>query len=833
MKSVAVPLLLVSWGTSLAAAQGPTVEFNRDIRPILSNNCFVCHGPDNNLRKAKLRLDTDKDAAGVRGGASVIVPGKPQESELYRRLITHEESERMPPKKANRELTKQQIDLIRRWIEQGAVYQKHWSLITPTRAATPKVKTPGWVRNPIDAFVLARLEVEGLKPSPEADRRTLLRRLSFDLTGLPPTWEEMQAFEKDTDPQAYERAVERLLASPHFGERLALFWLDVVRYADTGGYHSDNHRDVWMYRDWVIEAFNRNIPFDQFTIEQLAGDLLPGATVSQKIGSGYNRLLQTTEEGGAQPKEYQAKYYADRIRNFATGFMGLTLGCTECHDHKFDPFSLKEFYQLQAFFADIQEKSVGRQEQTPLVMPEQAEKLKRLDGDIAALEKALLAPSPELDQAQAKWEAEVRASAAKGLPKEIAALFAVDAKKLNAKQKQALTVYYRENVAGASKASGQKLAAFKKEKSELLKTVPTSLISISGPPRTIRVLPRGNWLDDSGEIVKPATPASLPALKVTGDGRATRLDLAKWLVSPEHPLTSRVFVNRLWALYFGQGIAKTMDDLGAQGAWPTHPELLDWLAVDFRESGWDVKRLIKLIVTSNAYRQTSKASEVLKQRDPYNELLARQGRFRLDAELVRDNALAVGGLLVKKIGGPSVKPYQPAGYWKYLNFPMREWYHDKNENQYRRGLYTYWQRTFLHPSLLAFDASTREECTVQRPRSNTPQQALVLLNDPTYVEAARALAERILKEGGKSAAERIDFAFRTALQRHARSEEVKILSDLLVQHLKDYQADTKAAEAFLRVGERLLPKDLAASELAAWTQLARVVINLHEMITRN
>jgi hypothetical protein len=763
-------LVLVS-AAMPAAAQGAKVrrvEFNRDIRPLFSNTCFVCHGPDNKLRKAHLRLDQRESA--IKKG--VIVPGKPAESEVYKRLTSTDPEERMPPPKLKKDLTKEQIELVRLWIEQGANYQGLWSLIPPRRPAVPAVKNTSWVRNPIDNFILARLEKEGIAPSAEADSGTLIRRLSLDLRGLPPTPQEVDAFLADHSSDAYEKLVDRFLLSPAYGERLAVYWLDVVRYADSGGYHSDNPREVWMYRDYVIQAFNKNLPFDRFITEQLAGDLLPKATREQRIASGFNRLLQTTEEGGAQPKEYTAKYQADRVRNSGTIFLGLTLGCCECHNHKFDPFTTKEFYQFAAFFADVQETAVGRQPQTPMPSPAQAAQLKRLDEQMATLAKQ-----------------------------------------------------------GKQPAIQKQLAALKQQKELLKKTIPTTLVSTAGPPRLVRILHRGNWLDDSGEIVQPGTPAALPPLPVKGR-RATRLDLARWMVSEDNPLTARVFVNRLWMLFFGQGLCKTPGDFGSQGAWPTHPELLDWLAVEFRDSGWDVRHIIKLMVMSRTYRQTSTIRPDLKVADPYNDLLARQGRFRLDAEFVRDNALAISGLLAHKVGGPSVKPYQPAGYWQHLNFPKREWYADKGEDQYRRGLYTFWQRTFLHPSLLAFDASTREECTIARPRSNIPQQALVLLNDPTYVEAARALAERLIREAGPSVEKRIQHAYRLALCRPAQPEEVRLLSDLYERHRREYQADRKAAEALLHVGQRPVPADLPPDELAAWTSVARAVLNLHETITR-
>ncbi|MBI3824274.1 MAG: DUF1553 domain-containing protein [Planctomycetes bacterium] len=778
---------------SVVAAQPPhKIEFNRDIRPILSNNCFVCHGPDNNLRKAKLRLDDEKDAH-----AKVITKGEPLISEMFTRLVTDEPGKKMPPAKSKKQLTKAEIQLIFDWIEQGAKYEPHWSLIAPKKHEVPKVKgSPG---NDIDRFIIARLEKEGLKLSDEADPRTLIRRLSFDLTGLPPTPDEVGDFVKEyagaKREAAYGKVVDRLLASKHFGERMAVHWLDVVRYADTAGYHSDNDRNVWMYRDWVINAFNTNKRFADFAREQIAGDLLPNATNEQKIASGHNRLLQTTEEGGSQAKEYTAKYAADRVRNFSAGWLGLTLGCTECHDHKYDPFTTKEFYKLASFFADIQEVPVGRQPPTPITTKDSQDKIKKFDDDIAAIQKEI-ATGPK----------------------------------------------------DRGKESQKKLGELQKQRAAYLLTVPSTLITTSGNPRVIRMLKRGNWLDESGEIVAPGVPAALNPLPspppggrgAGGEGgaavkdkkRATRLDLADWLVASENPLAARVFVNRLWMLYFGHGIVKTADDFGALGAWPTHPELLDWLALDFQASGGDFKRSIKLIVMSSTYRQSSKSSPELRQRDPYNQLVARQGRFRLDAEFVRDNALAISGLLVPKIGGPSVKPYQPAGYWRYLNFPTREWMNDKGESQYRRGLYTWWQRTFLQPSLLAFDASNREECTVERPRSNTPQQALVLLNDPTYVEASRVFAEKIIRASGKTP-DRIQTAYRLALQRQATAAEIDILTKLVEKHRTHYEANPKEADALLGVGYRPAAKDIRPTELAAWTSVARTILNLHETITRD
>jgi hypothetical protein len=829
VSAVLVGVILASPQTAAADDDVPdVVEFNRDVRPILSNYCFTCHGPDNNNRKAKLRLDVEQSAHEDRGGYRVVAAGKPDASELIRRITAKDVSERMPPAKVGKALTARQIAVLQRWVEQGGKYQPHWSLIPVARPALPKLKAGTAAVNAIDHFLLARLQQEKLEMSPEADRRTLIRRLSFDLTGLPPTPEEVEFFLNDARPDAYARLVDRLLTSPHFGERLAIYWLDLVRYADTGGYHSDNHRDVAPYRDYVIQAFNSNKRFDDFTVEQLAGDLLPNPTIEQKIASGYNRLLQTTEEGGAQPKEYTAKYAADRVRNTATVWLGLTIGCAECHDHKFDPVKTKEFYRFAAFFADLQERAVGRQDQTLLPTPAQAALLKQLDGEIGPVQQKLNASTPELEAAQARWEESVRKTSA-GVPKEIVAIVNLDAAKRNAKQKQDLAKHFR-SIAPELKGVRDQLAQLAQQKDALLKSIPSTLISSVQNPRTMRVLPRGNWLDDSGEIVQPGVPEAIvpPLVK---QGRANRLDLAKWLVAPDNPLTARVFVNRLWLLFFGQGLVKTLDDFGSQGTWPAHPELLDWLAVEFRESGWDVKHLVRLMVLSRAFRQTSQVSETLKQRDPYNVLFARQARFRLDAEMVRDNALAVSGLLSLKVGGPSAKPYQPAGYWKYLNFPTREWMSDKDENQYRRGLYTYWCRTFLHPSLLAFDAPTREECTVERTRSNTPQQALVLLNDPTYVEAARVFAERLLHSASNTE-ERLRLAFRLALQRAPSKAEAKVLTDLVGQHVEQYRKDRAAAQSLVRVGDRSVTASVDVAELAAWTSVTRVILNLHETVTR-
>jgi hypothetical protein len=736
----------------------------------------------------------------------------------------------MPPPSSRKTLTAEQKEILKRWIAEGAVYQGHWSYSPPTRPAVPAGA------NGVDYLVQKRLAEAGLKPSPEADRRTLIRRLYQDLAGLPPKPEQVDAFVADRDPQAYQRLVEQLLASPHYGERMAIGWLDVVRYADTIGYHSDNPRNVWPYRDYVIRAFNENKPFNEFTVEQLAGDLLPNSTQQQKVGSCFNRLLLTTEEGGAQPKDYEARMLTDRVRAVGTVWLGQTFGCCQCHDHKFDPITTRDFYSMGAFFADIQEPILGRREDGMMLAgPEQLAELSRMDAEIGKLQQQFAASTPELLAAQKAWEAEaLSAKPAPGspaLPKEIVDLLKIEAAKRSETQKQRLSQHYRD-IAPQLADLRKRLAEARKAKETLEAGIPRCLVSISGSPRTVRLLPRGDWMNESGPVMQPALPGFLPGPKIEGR-RPTRLDLAQWIIARDNPLTARVFVNRLWKQFLGIGISRTLDDLGSQGEWPTSPQLLDWLACEFMESGWNVKHLVRIIVSSQTYRQSSVATAELLARDPENRLMARQGRFRMDAELVRDNALSISGLLVPKIGGPSVKPYQPPGYWENLNFPTREYVAEVGESQYRRGLYTWWQRSFLHPSLLAFDAPSREECAADRTRANIPQQALVLLNDPTYLEAARALAARILKEGGADVPSRLDWAWRQALGRKPREDEVAAARTVLEKHLTQYTQDPAAAQALLKVGLAPPPQGIAPAELAAWTSVARVLLNLHETITRS
>ena len=949
------------------------VDFNRDIRPILADRCFACHGPDEKVLEAELRLDQEDSVFSSERKKPLIVRGKPAESELYRR-ITATDDDQMPPRDVRKRLTDRDKDLIRRWIEQGAKWATHWAYISPQKFEPPGVSHEAFVHNDIDRFILRRLKDEGLAPSQVADDVTLLRRIHFDLIGLPPAPEDVAEYVKSSDPRKYEKLVDRLLDSKHFGERLAIYWLDVVRFADSNGYHSDEPRKIAPYRDYVIQSFNANKPYDQFVVEQLAGDLIPEAGIEQQVASGFNMLLQTTSEGGAQAKEYIAKYAADRVRNTSQIFLGSTMGCAECHNHKFDPFTQQDFYSFAAFFADIQQPAVGNPANFPVMTDEAREKIAAIDASLAELTQKTKAQTPELtveldawvaktgesvnstpsfgpwhiigpfaaasfDEAHAKafipetetvdlgkaadklkWRKEPKledgkpftlrglnsatylfrtvtvAEATKvelslgsddsiivwlngqkihenkilravapnqdkasaelqagenqllfkvsnggggygfyfnatklGLPPNIAAI--VKAEKRTDAQQKALEAYFR-TIAPSLKPLRDQIAKLQGEKKQINDTLPRTMMTKVGTPRMVRVLPRGNWLDESGEVVQPAIPAFLGSLE-TGERRANRLDLAKWVVDPGNPLTARTFANRAWKLFFGHGLATPLDDLGRQGTVPTHPELLDWMAIEFVDSGWDIKHMVRLLVTSGTYRQSSLVPDTLNERDPYNQLYARQSRFRLDAEFVRDNALAISGLLVTKIGGRSVYPYQPAGYWRHMNFPRRTWPGDKGDELYRRSLYTWWQRMFLHPGMVAFDAPSREECTVERPRSNIPQQALVLLNDPTYVEAARSFGGLILKEGGATPDARINWAFQRALSRPATDRETAIIRRVFEKHLTRYQSDEDAARQFLSVGTSPMPAGMNLAELAAWTSVARIILNLHETITRS
>ncbi len=864
--TVACALLFA--GTAVAAP--PPVDFAREVRPILSTQCFQCHGPDEKARKAKLRLDLRDEA--IKSGT--IVPGKPEESEVFKRVCSTDPDVRMPPEKLKKPaLTADQIATIKRWIAEGAKYTDHWSFTKLTRPAIPEVRNPKFeIRNEIDNFILYKLAQEGVNPAKEADRVTLIRRLYFDLTGLPPTPEEVRAFVEDKDPKAYEKVVDKLLASPHYGERMAMWWLDLVRYADTIGYHSDNPMNVSAYRDYVIRAFNTNMPFDQFTVEQLAGDLLPKPTNWQRVASAYNRLLQTTEEGGAQAKEYEAKYASDRVRNFGQVWLGGTIMCAECHNHKFDPYTQADFYSVAAFFADIQEPAVGgRGPGTPIAASAEHEAGLRHAARTLAIAQAKLevaakvfAESEDAFVGAEKWlhSAPGKGPMAVVIPADVKAILAKPADKRLPAEIALLTAFAR-NAAPDLKTDRDALVAATAAKTAYENSLPRVLITVSGAPRTVRILPRGNWLDETGPVMTPKTPGFLPPLPplAAGQARYNRLDLAKWAVAPENPLTARVTANRLWRMFFGSGIARSLEETGVQGEQPTHPELLDWLATELKNpsptpplkgegpksgsplpagrgaggvgsSPWDIKHLVKLMVMSSAYRQSSVETPAIRERDPMNKLFARQTRQRLDAEFIRDTALSVSGLLNPTIGGPSVKPYQPPGYWAALNFPTREWQKDTGNSVYRRGMYTHWQRSFPHPAMVALDAPSREECTCDRPKSNIPQQALVLLNDPEFVEAAKAFAAKTLKDGGTGDGTRVEWAFLRATGRTPKLEETHVLMGLLQKHRKQFAEKPEEAKKLLSIGDVVAPKDVKPEELAAWVSVCRAILNLHETITR-
>jgi hypothetical protein len=806
----------------LAAGHPKGIDYRRDIKPILAARCFGCHGPGA-MGASPLRLDRREAAVGV-----AIVPGHADRSALVARITSHDPDEIMPPPGGNRSrLSQRQIALLRQWIDEGARYDSHWAFSPPVRPPVPSVARKGWARNEIDAFIAAAQESRGLSPSPEADRGTLIRRLHFDVLGLPPSPVVTSEFLADSRPDAVERAVDRLLASPHFGERMAVVWLDLVRYADTDGYSKDAHRDVWMFRDFVIDSFNENKPFDHFTRQQLAGDLLPNATPEDRVGSGYNRLLMTAQEGCADPKEYTHRYAADRVRNVSSAWLGVTLGCAECHDHKFDPFTSRDFYRLAAFFSDIQETPVGAQELTRFSTADQEAELKRLDQRIAAQIADLAAREERLQINRIQWETQLRNGRNQNLPGPVAKVLAVDAEVRDADQRQIITDFLW--------ATTPKLALFERALAELrsrrdalLRVIPASLTSLSGKRRVVRILPRGNWADESGEIMTPGLPACL--IHKTKRKCTTRRELAGWLTARDNPLVARVFVNRVWKMAFGKGLVPTMDDFGARGTAPSHPELLDWLAVEFVERGWDVKALFRMILVSSAYRQSSDRRKELLAIDPNNLYLARQNRFPLEAEFVRDNAMTISGILSTKIGGRSVKPFQPAGFWT-PRFFEKEYRQDTDGDSLRRGVYTYWCRNYLHPALQVFDAPSRQSCTAERKASSTPLQALVLLNDPGFGETARALAGRIVREGGTTLAERSDFAFRLAQSRPARPAEAAVLGRLFDKHRAEFASDRTAALALVgnNLGE-LEGEKLA--ELAAWTSVAKVILNVYETVTR-
>ncbi len=1025
--------------------QRTTVEFNRDIRPILSDNCYQCHGPDKAQRKADLRLDIEAGASADLGdGRKAIVPGDLEKSELFQRLIADDENERMPPLKSGKKLTKTHIELFRQWISQGAKWQKHWAFLPPVAAAVPNVGNPACVRNAIDAFILARLEREGLAPATKADKTTLIRRISLDLTGLPPTPAEVDVFLADDSPGAYEKVVDRLLDSTRFGERMAVRWLDGGRYADTNGYQSDGERSMWRWRDWVIDAYNSNMPFDQFTIEQIAGDMLPDATLDQKIASGFNRNHRGNGEGGIIPEEYAAEYVVDRVDTTFTVWLGLTVGCCRCHDHKFDPLSQKEFYQAFAYFNNVPEfgRAVKYGNSPPMIKTptvEQQQQLKQLDDRLADEESAFARLLPEIVAGQVEWEKTLDpqalahwtvtrsqkvyvplegsvpgdasgASASKwengdavyhagkigeagefdgtsfvsagdvggfgfdnkfslaawvypkgpeggtvvsrmtdaehadgyyvvvensrlqvnlvkrwlddalrieteaplaqdawqhvlvtydgsrgasgvavyvnGIAQKlktnldllnqtfatkeplrvgggngpegrfhgliddvrvydevltendaqilataepIGELRSIPAERRTAAQSKKLRACFLERAAAPPiREAHHRVEALRHETTQLIEGFPTTMVMQEMPvPRDTFVLIRGEY-DKPGEKVAPGVPASLHALP--SGAPPNRIGLARWLVDRSNPLTARVAVNRMWQMLFGTGLVKTVDDFGAQGEWPSHPELLDWLAVRFMSDAWDVKALLRLIVTSSTYQQSSRSTSALQHRDPDNRLLARGPRLRLSAEMVRDQALYDGGLLIEKLGGPSVKPYQPAGLWKEL--ADTDYVQDSGEGLCRRSMYTYFKRTVAPPTMMTFDAAGRETCVVRETRTNTPLQALTLMNDVTFIEAARGLAQRLMAAEARTAQERLALAFRLTLSRPPRPQELEVLVAGFEAQLNRFINAPEAADKLTKIGELKRPENLNLAELAAYTTVAGMILNLDETITK-
>jgi mono/diheme cytochrome c family protein/cytochrome c553 len=801
--------------SAVGGTRAGTVDFSRDVQPILADNCFACHGPDSGQRRAGLRLDTYAGAtARLTSGRMAVVPRDPGASTLIQR-ITAPDGRRMPPPGTGKRLSPPQVATLRRWIAEGAGYRRHWAFIPPVHPPLPKVRNAAWSSHPVDRFILAQLEAAGLRPSPMADRVTLIRRVSLDLTGLPPMPEEVSAFLADTKPGAYERLVDRLLASPHYGERWARHWLDAARYADSNGYSIDSPRSIWKYRDWVIDALNRDLPFDQFTLDQLAGDFLtddvrsgtspnddgphrPGRdrsdVIRKRIATGFHRNTSINEEGGIDPEQFRVEAVVDRVNTTATVFLGLTLACARCHDHKYDPFSQREYYQLYAFLNNADEPELE------LAEPAEIARRDEMRAQIEALKKELDAYLKTFLPEVPPWEQGLTQEARRELPAEARNALAVPAEK---RREEQWLLLVRVLKAG-DPALHDRTARITELEAQLPKFVTTLVMQERAEPRETFVQIQGDFTR-RGERVFPAVPAVLPPLN--GSSRPNRLDLARWLVDGRNPLTARVTVNRIWQQYFGKGLVETENDFGTQGSRPTHPDLLDWLATEFVAQGWSLKAMHRLIVTSATYRQSSRFRPDLHRVDPYNRLLGRQSRLRLDAEVIRDAALAASGLLSRKIGGPSVYPPQPEGVYGFTQV-KRSWNTSSGEDRYRRGLYTFFQRSAPHPALMVFDAPDAVSACTRRNRSNTPLQALTLLNDAGFFEYSRALAVRVLQEAPANDAARVRQLVRLCLAREPGAWECRRLLEFLEQQRAD------------------------ASETDAWALVARVVLNLDEFITR-
>jgi hypothetical protein len=821
-----VPLVAValSFGGP-SRAEDAAVDYLGDVKPLLAKHCVVCHGAEK--PRAGLRLDTA--AAALQGGTSgpSVVPGQPDESELLLAVLGEGSGERMPLKRAP--LTDGEVAILRAWIEAGAPAPEseapspppatHWAFEPPRRPEVPRVKDSAWTRNAIDRFILARLEEKGLSPSPEADRAFLLRRASLDVIGLPPTPAEIDAFTRDPSPWAYERAVDRLLASPHYGERWGRLWLDAARYADSNGYSIDAPRQIWKYRDWVLSALNADKPFDEFTIEQLAGDLLPEATLDRKVATGFHRNTPINQEGGIDVEQFRVESVIDRVNTTGTVWLGLTVGCCQCHDHKYDPITQREYYELFAFFNNCDEPDL------PVATPEEIVRKQAVEAEIDSYLRGIEADA-ELLQQQKAWEDSLDMVARQKQSQEVREAFGVPFEKRTPDNNRVIFAAYIDMTKeqdGLAAEARRHVAALRKKMPKIVTTMVVQ--EREQDPRVTRLLQGGDYTRP-GDEVRPGTPAALPPLRGEDGGRPpNRLDLARWLVDPGHPLTARVTVNRLWQVYFGRGIVETDADFGTQGAPPSHPELLDWLATELIRAGWSLKAIHRLILTSAAYRQSSAARPELAAVDPDNRLLGRQSRLRLEAELVRDAALVSSGRFFPALGGPGVFPPQPDGVMS-LGQMRRDWDADTGPNRYRRGLYIYFWRATPHPLLTVFDAPDATKTCTRRVRSNTPLQALTLLNDEAFFEFARALAGRVLAEGPADEPGRIDLAFRLALGRTPDATESRRLAGLLDAQRAGFRADPEAAA-------RLAPDGAAdPAEAAAWTAVSRVLLNLDEFITR-
>lgn len=842
--SLRITLTLVGvYSLAFTAFADESIDFNRDIRPILSENCFYCHGQDGNKRQADLQLHVRQEAVN----AGAIVPHDAAKSSLIQRILTDKPDELMPPPKSNRHLTAEQKTLLQKWINSGADYQTHWAYVTPKRPAEPITNDTAWSRNAIDRFVLAKLDQAGLKPSPEADRVTLIRRLYIDLVGLPPKIEEVDAFVNDPDPKAYEHLVDRLLQSPHYGERMSLPWLDAARYADSNGFQQDGDTWQWIWRDWVVKALNEDLPFDQFTIWQLAGDLLPNATNDQKIASGFNRNHLLNGEGGAIPEEQRFVNLFDRVDTTATTWMGLTMACCQCHDHKYDPLTQRDYYGLLDAFNRVPENGTPQRmsrkmrvaapylelisEQTKKQIADYESQIQKLDQETG----------PVIEAAYEAFRIAITSTKSPdtidGLPGTAAAvLMKPEAERSDDEKKtldnQLRTLFNQKARAGVA---GKYPAISKADslRSELNEyrgdNIQRPMIMSDEKPRETAILDRGEYLQPKDKVTF-STPAVLPPM-AEGAPR-NRLGFAQWLVAPENPLTARVQVNRMWQYFFGVGLVKTAEDFGVQSEYPLHGELLDWLAVEFRENGWSMKRMHRLIVTSSTYRQSSRMSPELRHRDPENRLIARASRFRMPAMILRDWALASAGVLNGQIGGKPVYPYQPDGIWESLAITKeRDFTYPKSSGTdlYRRSLYTFWRRT-VGPANM-FDAANRQTCRVRTSPTSTPLHALTTLNDPTWVETSRILAENSMKLSPSLDA-RLTHAFRQILSRPPRDSDLSLLRRAYERQLAFYQGDAESAKALLAVGESKRDENLNREEHAALASVCRMILNLDEALTR-